>query len=474
MSIQQIFDQSKGALATNQKSLAVTSHNIANANTEGYSRQRVETENIAPSAPGTQRVGGGVNIKAITRSHSSFVARRLEELKSKVSSSQSYSDIIHQVEDVFTDDAEQGLNKSFSSFFNDVRNLSTQPTSAPMRSTVIESAKGIVSKFQTLRESLNAIQQDVDNRIASSVEKVNSLSQKIADLNVRIQAVEANHGFANDERDMRDLALKELSSCIDIQVSESDHGALSVSAGRVGTLVAGGDSFRLEHFRGGENGYFEGAMQVGIQSSTGASRRTVTQFVNGGELGGFLQVRDKTLGEMAEKLDTLAFQFADGINKQHQSGFTVDGRQGAKFFDFSGPGGIKNAAGTIKMNDELAKDTSAIATGLVRNAAGDNRSLLALANLENAKIVNGKSSFTDYTGEMIARVGIETQTSDDALENNKGIMQQLENLREQQSGVSIDEEAMNMVKYQKAFDASAKMIQAADSMLETVLNIKRF
>jgi flagellar hook-associated protein 1 FlgK len=473
MSVNQIFDQSKGALAANSKALSVTSHNISNANTEGYSRQRVELESLPPREVSAGRVGGGVNVRGVTRAHTSFVARRMEQVQANVGQSEHYSGMLHQIEDVFADDAEKGLNKSFTDFFNDVRNLSTQPNSTPMRSAVVESAKTLSSRFQTVRGSLDGIKDDIDARIQSTVDKVNSLTSKIAELNKQIQIVEANHGHANDERDARDLALQNLSKCIDIQVTELDHGAVTVSAGRLGAIVANADAFRLEAFRATKEGnYFDGAMHVGMKTSTGKTQKVMSDFVKGGELGAYLQARDVALAEVAEKVDNLAFNFANEVNATHRQAFTLNGQPGGELFSTSS--GPRDASKHIQVNGEIASNPSALAAGISRNAPGDNRALLRMADLESAKVIGGQSSFSDFAGEMIARVGIQAKGAEETLENQRGILQQLENLREQESGVSLDEEALNMVKYQKAFDASAKMIQVADSMLETVINLKRF
>ncbi|MBP7844514.1 MAG: flagellar hook-associated protein FlgK [Proteobacteria bacterium] len=473
MSINQIFDQSKASLGANQKALAVTSHNISNANTEGYSRQRVEMEARAPYGLGKVRVGNGVNVNAVTRASSTFVARRLEALNSQVGKSENYSGVLHQIEDIFVDDAEKGLNKSFSDFFNDVRNLSSQPNSTAMRAGVVESAKTLSTKFRSIQGSLDGIRNDIDGRITVTVDKINSLSQRIADLNRQIQTIEGSQGIANDEKDMRDLNLKELSTLVDINVMENDNGSITVSSGRMGDLVSGVDAYKVSAVRNTTpGGYFDGAMQVALKSSTGESVTVVSDFVKGGELGAYLKARDETLAGVAKNLDSLAFNFSKQVNDLHQGGFTLNGQQGGNIFDVGGD--EKRAASKIAVTDELMRSPGMLAAGMTRNAPGDNRALLKLADLENSKVLNGESSFADFAGQMIAKIGIESRGAEETLQNQKGILTQIENLREQESGVSLDEEALNMVRFQKAFDASAKVIQVADSMLETVLNLKRF
>ncbi|NCN27013.1 flagellar hook-associated protein FlgK [bacterium] len=469
MSIQKVFDQGRSGLATNQKGLSVTSHNISNVNTDGYSRQRVDVENIDPTDLGAGRVGGGARVRSIARSHSDFVSRRLEKEGTDLHRARATTGIYSQIENIFTNDSEQGLSKTMSGFFNEVRSLSTDPTSMPMRSAVVESANNVARDFNRLNKALDDVRVDLDNRVEGTVMRVNGLTQRIADLNQRIMGIEGSQGVANDERDRRDLALRELSGLVDIQVSTIENGGVNVASGRIGTLVSGIDNTEIAALRT-QTEDFPDAMMVGVKTASNGVR-DVSEYVKGGELGAYLNTRDEFLAGLKSDVNQMAGTFASNVNQVNASGFDGRGDKGGGIFDFD-TGAV--GAGTIKVSDELRLNPNLLAGAMKQGAAGDNSVLLQMADLESKAIVGGEKTLLDFNSEIVGRVGIETRSANEALETQEGIYAQLENLREEESGVSLDEEAMNMIKYQKAFDASAKVIQVADSMLETVLNLKRF
>lgn len=469
MSIQKVFDQGKTGLAVSQKALSVTGHNISNVNTDGYSRQRVEQESLSPTDFGRARVGSGVKIETISRAHSSFINRRIEKEGNELSGVKARSGILSQIENIFVRDGEQGLSKAMSNFFNSVRSLTTEPSSMPMRTAVVEAAKNVASDFNRLDSSMEDVRVDLDNRVEGTVSKINGLTGRIASLNKTIMNIEGSMGIANDERDQRDRSLQELSKLVDIRVSEVDHGGVNVSSGQLGDLVSGVDSVEMHSVRRPTDNYPD-AVTISLGTST-KGLRDVTRFVKGGELGAYLDVRDKSLAGVRSEVNMLANEFANNVNRINTSAYSATGERGNPVFEFDVG---NNPAGAIKINDELKMRPNLLAGASEKGAIGDNRAFLELAALETNKVVGGEKTILDYNSELIGRIGIETRSALESVEAQQGIYSQLETLREEESGVSLDEEAMNMVKYQKAFDASAKVIQVADSMLETVINLKRF
>lgn len=471
--ITKLFNQGKSALSANQTALATTSHNISNVNTEGYSRQRVELHTEDPTRVGKNQIGSGVKVGAVSRTHSDFITRRMEEEGAHLGKYEGMSDIYNQLESVFKDDSQQGVSASVSKFFNDVRTLSTQPESASLRTAVKESADTMTNRFQAVSNSVGQIVEDVNRRVEGDVLDINDLTKKISELNLRIVNTEVTGVSANDERDSRDLLLKKLSQKVGIQTTALENGGINVSSDRLGILVNGADASTLKAVRapGGAN---VGGMRVMLSASPDAhSDRDVTDVIDSGSLGGFLKIRDKDIPAMIGKVDTLAHGLATSVNDVHRAGFSRNGAQGENFF--SDPGKVEGAASRLAISDALKGDLGNLATGEARNAPGDNRALLKIANLQDSRIFeNGHSNFTDFTAGMVGSLGAEARASYDNLEAQRGVVDQLKSMREEVAGVSLDEEAMNMLQYQKAFDASAKMIQTADSMLETVLNLKRF
>jgi flagellar hook-associated protein 1 FlgK len=473
VTISNLLNQGKGALAANQLALATTSHNVANAATPGYSRQRVNLEAEAPVNYGRHRLGAGVRVGSVQRTHSDFVNRRIEEENSILGRAEGSADVLSQLESMFKDDAEQGVTKAVSQFFNDVRTLSTQPESTALRAAVRESAEAVTTRFRGINDSINQAVADLDRRVTGSVDQVNFLVNRIADLNRRIGEIEVpgSRASANDEHDQRDMAVQELAKVIPIQITQLEGGMINVSAGRMGVLVNGYDRSQLAAARA-ESAAHPNSMHVYLVGSDGKLAKDVTESVESGSLGGFINVRDKVIPELVGKIDTLAFNLAREVNGVHGAAY---GSKGASGTDFFAVGGMKGAASSLEISDAVKKDLSSIAAGNVPNSPGDNRALLRIADLQDAKIFeDGKSNFMDFAASIVGGLGVEVRSVNENFETQKGLVDQLNVMREQTAGVSLDEEGINMIKFQKSFDASAKMIQVADQMLETVLNLKRF
>jgi flagellar hook-associated protein 1 FlgK len=469
------MNQARSGLVAAQVGQNTTAKNVTNVNTEGYSRQRVDFESGEPQNYGKHRLGGGVVVGSVGRVSSDFVNKRIEEESSNQGKLAGAADIYQQLEMVFKEDGETGLNASVSKFFNDLRTLSTQPEAVPLRAAVRESASAIAGRFQTTATAVHDVVQDVDRRVEASVNDINRLTKRIAELNGRIADIEmrGTGGSANDERDQRDLAVRQLAKYVDIKTVPTETGAITVTAGRMGPLVLASESFDLGAFRSSE-GPNPGTLRVFMMSQVNNTKpKDVTEKIEGGEVSGLLNIRDSVIPNLMGKIDQLAYNLASSVNGVHSQAYGRDGKNGVNFFE--DPGSVHGAASRLALSQDVKSDLANIAAAEVPNAAGDNRALLKMADLQDAKIFEGgKANFTDYASSIVGKLGVEIKATNDNLETQKDLVGQLDTMREQVSGVSLDEEAMNMLKFQKAFDANAKMIQVSDQMMDTVLNLKRF
>ncbi len=472
MSINRIMDTSKGALAANQLGIATTSHNISNTNTEGYSRQRVDFQTNTPVTVGRHQIGAGVTIGAVSRAASKFLNVRMAEENSKLGRAEGTSDVVSQIESLVSDESETGLSAKMSQFYNDLRSLSAQPESSPLRTAVRESASSLTNRFSTLRKSVVDISKDVDNRLEGSINEVNLMLKQVADLNKRVVSIEVNKGVnANDERDRRDLLIREIAKHVPIQVSETENGAVTVSAGRAGVIVSLGDSYDFKILKG-QDADGNPKNLIYTTNQHGKPQMEVTNNFDSGKVGGLVSVRDKFIKHVLNRVDTLAFGFANSVNEAHEKSFNQAGKNGVKFFEID-PN--RPAADGIGISAALNFDASNIATSQVPFAPGDNRGVLDVISTQDMRIFDeGTSTVGDFMAGTVGVIGVETKATQDTLEVQNAIVGQLHALRESESGVSLDEEAIDMLRFQKAFDANAKMIQVADSMMETVLSLKRF
>lgn len=475
MGIGKILNQGQLALTANQTAMAVTSHNVANVNTKGYSRQRVDLRNIEADSTVGIRVGGGVEVAGVVRAASEFVNRRLEEEGTTLGKAETLQDIYTQLENIFQSEGDGGISKAMSEYFNNVRSLSAQPDSLALRTALKENAENLTAQFRRTVNSIDEVTADVNRRIETNIDTVNQLTDQVAKLNQRIMEVEMDgKSAANDERDRRDLAIRELSKIVDVKVIPTEKGGINIMNPKLGSLVVGNDRLVLEVNRlppktaGGPP-----SLSVMVQMGSSGAKRDVSNAFEGGALGGLIQARNQVVPKILDRLDQTAYQLTTNVNNVHRDAFTLDGAKGKTFFrDLQSVDGASREFG---VSEDIQKNAKHIATSFEPGKSGDNRALLAIADLQDAKILDGgNSSIIDFNAGTVGTLGAEVASANRFLEQQEHIYQQVEGYRESVSGVSLDEEAINMMKFQKGFEASAKMIQVADQMMDTVLSLKRF
>lgn len=463
-----IMDIGKRSMANSQTALQTVSHNIANKTTDGYSRQRVELVSNNPITVGHVQLGMGAKAAQVTRINNPWLEKQIQREGMNMGYLDARADSLARVEQVYNEQMNKGLNQYVNDFFNGFRELSNNPESLASRTIVKESAVAMVNDFKRVVNQLESVQEDINNQIKTTTDEINQLSKEIADLNQRILHVENQGIKANDERDRREVVLKQMAEKIEITYAEGSDGQISVTAGSTAILVSGADAATLKARHTNERNRVEIYYQAGEEKSY----VNITNQLKGGRLGGVLEVRDQVIEDLLEKVDSLAFQVASEVNKAHIEGFDRNGKQGVLFFDM--PMGQRGAASLIGLNKTIAQDVSRIAAGSKPNAPGDNTVANIISGLQYKKTMDGGSAtFDDYYNTQVGQIGTIAQRAVKSQESQKNVIHQLTNIRESISGVSLDEETTKMLEYQKLYEASARMIRTADEMLETVLNIKR-
>lgn len=476
-------------LSASKKSLEVTSHNISNANTEGYSRQRVHQQSNTPLIKDGLLTGSGTRIKSINRVHDKFVEKKLRDSESSHSYYENRAQQLGRVEDIFNEIDNEGLNQILNGFFNSFRDLANQPENETVRSVVRDKAQLIVKDFRRISETLDEITKSIDNKMNISITDANQHIDTIAKLNRKIRELEAGGEETGDLRDQRDLAIKDLSKIIKIHTYQDERGNYNVQSPGLGTLVTAAQSQKLDTYVFGKdkstNGK-DGSMEIFWE---GRSGQHITNKVTGGSLGAIIKVRNEDITELKEKLDKTAYEFINYVNAIHRRGYVnrkieVDAQGKPVSFDskgpttgnnfFASPISMKGAAGLIDLSTAVKSDASNIATALSPNSPGDNRVAIAISKLQHERLMaDGTATLEEDYLKTVGRVGLETGKANLDTEQSEGLLAQANSIRERISGVSLDEEAANMIKYQHAYEASAKVMQTANEMFKTVLSIKQ-
>lgn len=472
MSSVNLFNIAKSGMFANRSALATTGHNIANVNTEGYSRQRVEQTPNEPVGIGGLNLGTGVKVSQIRRINDEYLTRQIQNESKFLGQYEEKGIALGQAENIFNEITSDGMNRLIVKFFNEFRKLGNEPESEALRATVRESAHQIVGDFHRISRGIRDIQKNIDRRMVSDVREANELVERIGHLNLMIRKYEMNSGESPDMRDERDLAVQKLATLLDVSVATNETGELTISVAGVGPLVSGSlvNKLYLETRKADpESGTPEGSYDVKLENLV---QPTITHRLKNGKFAGLIEARDTILGQTLQKIDQLAYGLATKVNEIHAQGYTLNNTTGIDFF--KNPETLHDAAERLSLSDAVREDSNNIATALIPDAPGDNRLVQLIAGLQHEKTLNGGlSTFDDYYNSTVSSLATLSQSNRHSLEQQQHTLGQLSKLREEISGVSLDEETANLIQYQHAFDASAKVIKAANDMLDEVLNIKR-
>lgn len=456
----------KNSLSNSQTALQTVAHNIANKSTEGYSRQRVDLVANPPTGVGQLQIGTGAKATQITRTNNPWLEKQIQRENTNLGFADARADALARVEQVYNEQTNKGLNQYMTDFFNGFRELSANPESMAGRTLVRESSVSLTNDFHRVVGELRGVQHDLDGQVLTTVDEINQMTKEIADLNIRVAQIEVQGVPANDERDRRDTLVKKLGEKVEVNWSEGPSGMVSVTAGRMAVLVSGTESADL-HAK-----YDRDRVELFFSPTDSGTKFNVTNHITGGRLGGVLEVRDKIVEDALSKVDRLAFNFASEVNKAHGEGFDRYGQQGNLFFE--DPMEMKGAAERIGVSETVFNDPGRIAAAARPDSPGDNTVSNMISALQYQKVMDdGVSTFDDFYNAQVGQIGTVAHRAVKSQESQKNIMAQMTNLRESISGVSLDEETTKMIEFQKAYDASARLIRTADEMLETVLNIKR-
>lgn len=443
----------KRSLLAQQAGMTTTGHNIANINTPGFSRQRVSMMSTDPLATPQGMLGTGVIVQNITQVRDLFLSSQYRNENSNLQKWTVSYKALSQIEDFLSEPSETGLNQLLDDFWNTWENLSTNPTA---RSAVIEKGKVLVNAFHQFASQVKNLKQSINADISANVSKVNQLAGQIAELNRQIVTSEGVTERANDLRDRRDLLIDELSSLAYVRTIDREAGSAAVLLGSM-ALVDGPEHLEIETKElAGNNDISTATYWKGTSYSV--------QFV-GGELAALQEVRDQLIPDFEENLDQLATTLVNAVNSVHRVGYGSNGSTGVNFFN-----PYQTTAATIQLNIDIENDSSLLAVSL-SGEPGDVRSAQAISELRSAQLMSsGSMTINSFYANMVGSLGIKVQESETLKDNYELLVTQIENSRQSVQGVSTDEEMTQMVRYQRAYEAAARMVTYVDSALETIIS----
>lgn len=312
---------------TSERALATAGHNIANANTEGFSRQRVQVDTRPPQLSGVGALGTGVKINNVKRIHDDFVSSEMRSNASIANSLQTNYDFTSQIDNMLAD-PNAGLAPTLHSFFAAINNISNDPSSQSARQVFIGEANALSERFAYIDSRFESLRKGTNETLKSHVNDVNNLAKAIADVNWKIVlAKEVTQGEPSDLLDQRERLLHELSEKVVVRSNEQEDGALNVFIGNGQTLVLG-----KRHASIGLKANQHDPSELEIVYKNQGVDSIVTKFMKGGSIGGLLDFREYMLGGAQNELGRIAIGVSKTFNDQHHKGMTLDNELGGDFF----------------------------------------------------------------------------------------------------------------------------------------------
>lgn len=531
------------ALLSYRKALDTAGHNIANVNTPGFSRQRVELVSLLGGPQGDGYIGSGVTTSTVKRITDSFIGARIVSDASAYARAESFEGITSQL-DTWLSEAATGLGQPLNEFFDSLNDLSANPASTANRQSVISDATSLATRFHSLQSQLDSLQSEVNSRVTQTVQDINDTAQSIARLNERISLASGAAGGQppNDLLDQRDQLVQQMASKIGITTTVADDGSVSVYAGSGQALVLGKQAGQLAV---ADDAFRSGALEITFNGAV------ITGQIGGGSLGGLLDAQREVIQPAQARLGRIAVGITEAFNAQHLQGVDSSGQAGTNFFTplagtalaatgnagnaalavgFEDPSQLRDSAYQVRFDGSNWSLTDA-ATGAIvpttgsgtvadpfvaqgfsfsvsgtasagdrfllrptANAAGeigvaisdparvaaaaagsaanssDNTNARALLDLGTQRLLDGGTN-TIYSAHtaLVAGVGNQAQQAGVARSAQESLLSQSIAARDATSGVNLDEEASDLVRFQQAYQAAAQVIAVADTVFQSLL-----
>lgn len=478
-----------GGMRAQQAALQTTGHNLSNINTPGYSRQRVTMKTSFPqSMAGIGQMGTGVQISGITRVTDEYVTRQLENELSSFIEHGNISEVLGQLEAIYNEPSDSSVSHQMSEFFASWGSLANDPSSGAGKKLVVSQSETFTDTINHIANKIDSLAEDTIGQIKKDVLDFNSTAKQLHKINNQIFQAKVKGEQPNDLLDTQDQLIGQLKSIADVDIDTDQYGRVSVSFGKDQPIVS---NTEVKEIAVGKNGkiYYD-VESVNIENGfVKDTDKTKEIKITRGSIKGF-QEAHKTVVEKEEQLDEFVNNFATAVNKIASSGANKDWTSSWEFF--SGREDIEDgkfSAKSIKVNSRFLDNPSKLVTGkkFEDGASGDGSRAKAIADLENISLDfsknltfkdgtltleshdSGSKLFNNYN-EMITDMGIIKQQADNMMANQADLVSLLDQRKESISGVDTNEEVVNLIQQQSAFQANARVISTINEMLDTLIN----
>lgn len=449
-----LLEISKSGLKSAERSLSVTSNNIINADTPGYTRQRIEKSPNGMQMSG-YHTGLGVDITGVTRMRNEMNDVLMNQKQQDMSFMQGQAKVFEQLEAVVATDSGNDLDLSISKFLDSFSELSSNPQDMSVRNSLVSNAQELTNKFKDIDRNIDRISELTRDSAGKNVDKINSIVSEIESLNKSIEQGEASGKSDNTSLDMRVAKMEELSKLIDYESQVTDTGAVELRVGGVMLL----DSEKAQTIRA-EIDDINKEFTLRVDSG-----KTIS--ASGGRLGAEIEMYTKQIPDMNGKLDKIASTMVEKVNQIHAGGYGLNDDTSRNFFDPTG-----TSASEIELNAAMILDPANVAASSNDAEAGNGEVAAQIAELRNERLIDGRK-IVDSSIELISSPGTKLQNLNSQIEARDSELNMLKTQQEREAGVNIDEELSLMIQYQNAYQGAAKVMSAAQNMYDTLIGIVR-
>jgi len=499
-----LFNAHRGLVAT-QNALSTISHNISNANTPGYSRQRVDLA-AAPAYTPTSRhevtanqIGQGPVVEKISRSRDLFLDTQFRLASGKLGMNTDMRDILAQLEGIMNEPSTNSLNNTLQTLFDSAQELSLHPESSATRTNFIQQSMDLVSIVQLQATQLYDLRKNLvgdalvptsfnTSQLAINVSEVNSKLSAIASLNSNIVTIKASGAEPNDLLDQRDKLLDDLSKLVDIKITNYDNGQLDLSIGGENMVLGGRQVDSLEVIQNPGPAPDPADVPSLVQTVTGGVilNDATGSEITGGKIKGILDMGGNdpglsTVQGILGKLNTLVDTIATEINNLQAAGRDQNGNLGPPDLFLQNaainPGQPLNLF-HWEINPAIVNDPSLIAAAIDDPTAtggfagvGDGRNATAIAQLRDQSFAALGTSFVDYLNGTISKLSIDSQTYQNGSNIQENLTQTIDLRRQSLSGVNVDEETIDLLRFQRSFEATSKAIKVFDEVIQSIIGM---
>jgi flagellar hook-associated protein 1 FlgK len=455
-----ILNTTRNAILSHLTALNVTASNIANVDTPGYSRLRpiFGSTGVISAAAGQEQFD--VNITSIERLYNKYLDAQVIQQEQSVGYNDAQMDVLNRVEGIFNESTGGGINDLLAQFWSAWSEVSANPSGTTERDNLVSISQSLASMFREKANDLISVQDDTNAAISDTVTELNGYLTQMADYNKQIVQIESSGGSAADLRDKRTELLRKISQDIDVNYYEEANGALNVFISNGRSLVEGSNVWKLDvKVNPANSNYYDVVFQ---DTPTVA----INDHLQGGKLAGLLDVRDTKAAGYLNDLDTMAATIITNVNAQHNSGYDLDGNVGGDFFST-----VSTRAKDMQVDSTIIADVTRIAASATVNSDGNNAGLIAAIKDDASLMGGGAQTIDNFYESVVSRIGQDVSDSKHSQDHQTAVMTQMESARDAVSSVSLDEEMLNIIKYQAGYNAAARLSAIVNEMMDTLINL---